>query len=308
LSFGVFVGRRYSAGAMPTDPWILALQRFGGLALAAAAFGLVLRGARCPGGRVGAALIGGVLAGVLLGPAVLGAVTPDLHERVVHGRVAREIASSIADRQHQLDADLVALTATGVSAEAMDEQREQAQIELADLTSTRNEAIAEHAMPMRQITVGLVALVCGLALGLSVRTRPTPADLPQLFPSLLAGLAGGTLEVLAVALIAQKVGGLDRAEAIAIGAAVTAGTLFARFPLGAQTGLMRQPALTIFGGSALFVAMMGMWWSLPDDQAGWLIVPVLTYLIASTIRGRRAIPERARSIARPIVQIGRAHV
>lgn len=286
---------------MPTDPWILALLRFGALALIATAFGLVLRMARCPGGRPSGTLLGGVIAGVLLGPGVLGAVVPDLYERVVHGSEARELANAIDDRQHQLDADLVALAATGVSAQASDEQREQGEVELADLRRLRQMALDEHALPMRQIIVAVVSLVCVLAMGLSVQTRATPADLPQLFPSMLAGLAGGSMALLAVALIGLKVGGLDRAEAIAVGAAVAGGTLLARFPLGTPSGVMRPPAMTIFGGSALFVAMMGMWWSLPDDQAGWLIAPVLTYLIASTIRGRRAVPPQARRFARPIV-------
>lgn len=289
---------------MPTDPWMVALLRFGALALVATAFALVLRLARCPGGRVGAALLGGGIAGILMGPGVAGAVWPREYDLLATGPRAIELDRDIADRAARLDADLVALGATGVSSAASDETRQQGHDEISELQSQRAEAIDTHLLPVRVVMIGVVCVAIALAIGMSSPVRPANSSaLFELLPSLIAGMAGAGLGLLATAVIVLQVGGLTRPEAVATGSAVAAGTIFARFGLREGAGSMGPHAMSMFGGGALMVASMGLWWSLPDDQASWLIAPVLIYLVASIVRGKRPVSIRAQRRAGLVVLI-----
>ncbi|HVZ93451.1 MAG TPA: hypothetical protein VG797_02975 [Phycisphaerales bacterium] len=101
-----------------SDIWLIVIQVALPL-VTASAFALLLRWARVPGEKHGAAIVGGVVAGLLLGPGIFGRVYPARYEALYVGGVAER--NELDDLRARQAADLTALRAAGVTPVAVEE-------------------------------------------------------------------------------------------------------------------------------------------------------------------------------------------
>lgn len=129
------------------------------LGIAALFFSVVLRtaGMRHP------AIPAGALAGVLLGPLVLGRTWPEAHRALFEGGLAERAA--LVELAEQQQAAMFALQKTGVSEDAIVQQREAHEAEAAPLREAFEKARGEH----RRASALGIGLVAAVALSLCVR-------------------------------------------------------------------------------------------------------------------------------------------
>ncbi|MEM9881606.1 MAG: hypothetical protein AAF800_01660 [Planctomycetota bacterium] len=133
-------------------------------------------------------IAGGLLVGVLLGPAVLGRVAPAAYAGLFGGaEVSRQMAAQDANGLAAIEA----LIATGVSAEAVEEEMQRRQREAALAAGGRDAVMDGRAMRW-------VAL---LALGLVVATGVEAAVAPR--GAWLRWVRGGLLALVAAVLVAR---------------------------------------------------------------------------------------------------------
>ncbi|MCB9845345.1 MAG: hypothetical protein H6811_05100 [Phycisphaeraceae bacterium] len=221
----------------PIDPGVAAIVRVGVLLLLAAGFGGLARLAGLPGGRSGAAILGGLIAGIIAWPGVTRGLAPEAYDEVMRG-ATRERAEFVEELDRQR-ADLAALSATGVSESALDEYRAAGEERIAPLRQALRSAELAHARWASAVAIALGAC----AVFFAVMVRPPivvrAGEMPDARAMLTAALAQSATAILVSAVVAAWVLRLDRAEALAIGGAVGAGSVFAHLRLRAQG----EPAL-----------------------------------------------------------------
>lgn len=151
-------------GAMPqADAMILGLVQVLACAVPACGLALLLRGARCPGGRAGAAMVGGLVVGLLLGPGVMGRVTPRWQEPVFRGGVSE--AAALREEIERQRVERRALQESGVTDVALEEHdRVVMAPKRAELQQGLDRALAEHRAGLQLIQ----AVLCGVLVMLGV--------------------------------------------------------------------------------------------------------------------------------------------
>lgn len=145
------------------DAIILGLTQI--LACAVPAWGLarLLRAARCPGGRSGAALVAGLVVGLLLGPAVMGRVKPDWQEPLFLGGVTQAGAFRAEIDLQRLERR--ALQESGVTGVALDEHdRVVMAPKRAELQEVLDRARTEHRAAIQLIQ----SVLCGVIVMLTI--------------------------------------------------------------------------------------------------------------------------------------------
>jgi len=278
------------------DTYLLLLGRFGLLAGLAALFGLVLHVIRIPGGRPAACITGGVVAGLLVGPLVLGNVRPSLHRSMTQGDHP-ELRAELEQRQQAHRREIAVMLEAGVSREAVSERIDDQRLELDPAMDRLDRAIDSHRLAFRRALVvwlGLVVLAGSLCARRSARRDPTGNGSPLWIIAGSSVVLGG----LVGAVLASWMLGIDRATAIAIGAATGAGSVFSRTPVRwiARAGRTRSAAR--FGGAGLFIAILTMALAIDRTASAWLLVPTAGVMLGAGMSSQWRIPLRVRTVAR----------
>lgn len=218
----------------------------------------LLRWARVPGGRHGAACVAGLVAGLLLGPSIFGRAFPSAYERLFVGGVteSKELDRLLARQR----ADLSAMRAADITPVAIEEARAQHAIERAPLETKLETARAEFAQPRRWLATGVVALAAfGAAVGALPLSRRAIVRIQNELAiergkPILAGLLGVLMCALPPAIIValipvlgSAVGGTGPAWAGALGV----GVIFSIAALSAA----QRPAVWIASASAVVSAL-----------------------------------------------------
>ncbi|MBL8745789.1 MAG: hypothetical protein JNK58_05455 [Phycisphaerae bacterium] len=139
---------------------VMVLGTVGALSIFASLLSFVLRWAAVPGGRSAAAIVAGISVGLLAGPGVLGRGWPGVHERVILGGAAEQEAISEVVARHR--GELRALSASGVSAAALEEHRARQAEALRPMEARRDAARAERRVIFDWWAQGFLALYLAL--------------------------------------------------------------------------------------------------------------------------------------------------
>ncbi|TVS08246.1 MAG: hypothetical protein EA423_01870 [Phycisphaerales bacterium] len=288
---------------MQTEPSIL-LLRFGLLIVVAAVFGVLLRRCGLPGGRPASAIVGGAIAGVLLGPMVLGAAAPGLHTSMTVGGLQelRELETRRTEMIAERDRELAVLREIDVSAVALDEhEAEFAELLDAELRPYRQSldmARKAHREASGAIVAGLAAWVFALA-GVAGRFRKRKLRVDERRTLVVAGVVAVVVTAGVVAVIVQRLFTLSRDEAVAIGAAVGAGSAFALLPMRWVASEGRAGS-GWYGFAGLIVACGAMAAFGSDEIRGYALVALGGLAIGWVARPAVAGSRRMRRIATPL--------
>ncbi|MCC5786615.1 MAG: hypothetical protein JJU33_07945 [Phycisphaerales bacterium] len=288
---------------MQTEPSIL-LLRFGLLIVVAAVFGVLLRRAGLPGGRPASAIVGGAIAGVLLGPMVLGAAAPGLHTSMTVGGLQelRELETRRSEMLAERDRELAVLRETDVSAVALDEHKaefaELLDAELRPFRQSLEEARQAHREASGAIVAGLAAWVFALA-GVAGRSPRRKLRVDERRTLAIAGVVAVIVTAGLVAVIVQRLFTLSRDEAVAIGAAVGAGSAFALLPMRWVASEGRAGS-GWYGFAGLIAACGAMAAFGSEETRGYALVALGGLAIGLIARHAVAGRRRMRRIATPL--------
>lgn len=281
---------------MSADAWITLLLRLVLFIGCAGLLALLLRRCGFPGGRPAAAVAGGILAGILLGPGVARGVAPEAYDALFIG--AQQERKSL----QQLDLDharaRAAQAATGTSPEALSDLVERQSEQRAPLLRALDRARERTRV---QTAMGMVALV-SLAVCLAAWAAPAaPTRVPR---SAVAetGVAVAVVLFAAVPTALLLVWVLDRsvARAIAVGAVVAAGSLFAATPLRWMGSAGRDALTRRVGLFAAVAAAAVLAWSIPSARIAFLLVPAAAVGIGTALNLARRPTRRLRRGARAV--------
>ncbi|MBX3352636.1 MAG: hypothetical protein KF684_06850 [Phycisphaeraceae bacterium] len=278
----------------------IALMVVVALALAGGgAFAALFRGARAPGGAIGAAILGGLLAGALLGDTVLARVAPDLAESLWTGGRAERLA--FEERAISAEREVAVLRATGVTGVAIDEYAREVMAQVDPLRDALVIARAERAGWIN----ALLAIFAAGALAISplagwqsrARARERAANSREW----IAGGIGSFLLASVFAYVCLTV--LTSAEfgaRAALACAAGVGWL-APLPERARVAPRRERSSALLAGAAgLLPALVACVWLLPDRRSGALVVGVLAMSLVVASGGALARRRRARRLGRAI--------
>ena len=282
------------------------------LVAASALLAGVLRAARIPGGAMSAAIAGGLLAGLLLGPLVLGKVDPARHERWFVGGV--EQRERLDELRRDFGADVTALSAVGAHADALAEREGEYRAAAAPIEAELVKARRGHAANLLGPFIGIFAAGVLLAaragchgplLG-AMQNRSGPDESAQARTGSLladAALPAAMLVVfsaLPTAILGVWLLGLGQREALALGAAVAAGSAFAGLPLPrpcAPGQILTSRALATLA----CLLSVGLLVASVPSAILWVTGPVGAYLLGLLLGRFGEQDARARSAARSIV-------
>jgi hypothetical protein len=261
---------------------------------------LVCRAVRLPGGRPSAALLGGILAGIVLGPGILGKFAPDWYEQTFVGGVTQQRALDELRAQRQ------GLLAAGVSTEAVREFDRDHRAERRFLENARRKAMAAFREPLDVAAVTMMGVAFFAAAWVSPRRRRLDwVDHGQL--AAVAGAAAMAVLVAAVptTLVAHHLLRLPLPQAAALGAAVAAGSAFARLPMrwSADIGRHGSRGVGWFGGMALGLSIGLLTGVLPSDRVLWLAGPLGALAVGPVFGLASPANRHARSLARGLILV-----
>lgn len=277
----------------------VALPLLVGVAAALAGlFAALLRGARAPGGVLGAAMLGGLLAGTFVGDTVLARVAPGLHEAAFLGGRAERLA--FEDRAVGVEREVAALEAAGVTGVAVEEYAREAMREIGPLQDAFTEARARRAGWMNFALA--LAGVAALALSPLASWRPARRDGAERPGAWLAGGFASFLLASAFAYACLTV--LTNAplgQCAALAACVGVGSLAALPERARFLPAPERPSLLQAGAGAMLPALVLCMWILPDRRAGLLTLGVLGMSAAVVVAGWMRRIRAARRVARGAV-------
>ena len=233
-------------------------------------FASVLRIARIPGGPPAAAIAGGLVAGILLGPAVLQQVDPDLGQRLFAGAMAEQ--ESFDKLQVQQRAELTALQSVDATPEVIETTLKGHAEAITPVLLTLREAQA--AARARLATFLLPLLGLAILLGAWTTIPRHKARSMTDGSALAVALFMVAFAALPVALILRWIFKMPFEEALAVGAAVGAGSMFAGLPVRPQTRSAGDPHIRLTTLLAAVFATGLLAWALPMPATRWLILPV----------------------------------
>lgn len=268
------------------------------LAPAAALLAWLLRVGRMPGGPAAAGILGGAIAGILLGATVLGKAAPDSYSALYIGGV--EESRSLDEAQRNIERDLAALRAAGVSSQAIYERRERMNVKLASFVDQRNTALDQRAKAVDSAAMTLGCLLLTLGAGWAGKGRKR-----HLSGSAVA--SGFTMVVMAgapIGIAAAWLGGFTNIQAWALGAACGIGSTWPTLRsrrFGAAGRLPETEAASFVALAIGLAAMVMATLSIhsPSTFAGaWAIVLVIVALTASAWRPRMRRPRSQRQSLR----------
>lgn len=126
------------------------------LALPAAVLAWMLRWSRIPGGRSAAAVVAGISIGLLMGPGVLGRARPEWHASLFAGGASERAALAEMSKRHA--EEMLALTASGVTADAIEEHRARQRSQSDPLRSWLEAATRRRRAALDWAAQGMLAL------------------------------------------------------------------------------------------------------------------------------------------------------
>ncbi len=281
---------------MSADAWITLLLRLVLFIGCAGLLALLLRRCGFPGGRPAAAVAGGILAGILLGPGVARSVAPEAYDTLYIGARQERKALQELDLEHVRAR--AAQAASGVSIEALPDLVERQADQRAPLLRAVDQARQRTRV---QTAMGMVALV-SLALCLAAWAAPAaPTGVPRSAVA-EAGVALAVVLFAAVPTALLLVWVLDWsvARAIAVGAVVAAGSLFAATPLRWMGSTGRDALTRRVGLFAAIAAAAVLAWSIPSARIAFLLVPAAAVGIGTALNLAHRPTRRLRRAARTV--------
>lgn len=261
---------------------------------AAALLAWLLGRCRMPGGPAAAGILGGAIAGLLLGATVLGKAAPDRYGAIYTGGV--EETRALDEAQRNIERDLAALSAAGVSSQAIYERRERMNTKLASFVDQRNTALDQRAKGVDSAAMALGCLLLTLGAGWAGKGRKR-----QLTGSAVA--SGFSMVVMAgapIGIAAAWLGGFPNIQAWALGAACGIGSAWPTMRSRRFGAAGRAPETEAASFVALAIGLAAMVMAVlsihgPSTFAGaWAVVVVIVATIASAWRPRSRRPRSQR--------------
>ncbi len=284
---------------MALNPWSASALRFGILGVLAPLLSVLLRMAKIPGRAPSAAIVAGIVAGLLSGPLVLPAAAPHLHPSL--SGTAGPLQDQIADLRASHEAEIAALRATGVSEVAIQERLREQEAEIGPLLARQRDrarAFRDASALPASVLAGLV-LLAGAIVGR--RRMPAPRDLREAPPMLVAGILMVAVTALGTAVMVVWLLGLDQRSALAVGAALAAGSAFSHLPMRPLGVEGRRIGAAAGNVIAFLLSMVVLILAIDNNRRVWLLAPVSGVFLASMLRSRVRSTRQRRRLARGFI-------
>ncbi len=260
-------------------------------------FAMVLRIARIPGGPPAAAIAGGLVAGILLGPAVLQQVDPDLGQRLFAGAMAEQ--ESFDKLQVQQRAELTALQSVDATPEVFETTLKEHAEAITPVLLTLREAQAAARARMAMFLLPLLGLAVLLGAWTTIPRHQARSDTDG--SALAVALFMVAFAALPVALILRWIFKMPFEEALAVGAAVGAGSMFAGLPVRPRPRNARDLHIRLTTLLATVFAAGILAWAIPTPATRWLILPIAAAVAGFMLGLLAPAGKQGRRISRGLV-------
>ena len=283
---------------MPEHAWIALLLRICFFIGCACPLALLLHRSGLPGGRPAAALAGGILAGILLGPSVAGTLAPDPTDALFLGGQTEYKALFDKDLEHK--SARAALAQIGPSPEAMADLLKAQEQGRKPLLDQFNEAQTRTALVSASAMVSLVSLALGLTAWASPKSHSPPVPRSTTATLRESAIAVGIVlfAIIPTVLVLQRLLDPPIRDAVAIGAVIAAGSLFARLPLRWMTCVGRNPLTRRLGLFVAFGAAAALAWAIPPERLAFLLAPAIAVGVGTSLNHVKRPGKRARRFVR----------
>jgi hypothetical protein len=264
------------------------------LAPAAALLAWMLRRGRMIGGPAAAGIVGGAIAGVLLGATVLGKAAPDAYTSIYVGGIGERVA--LIGAQRAVERELAALTASGVTPEAVREHRQSAEPKLAAYADRFAGAQRLRSQSIDAAGMLLGCAVLALGAGWAGRTRRRPMTGGAIAAGFGMVLGAGV----PVFCCAAWLGGFSHSGAWALAASVGVGSAWPtagarRFGAAGRSPETDAGALValLIGLAAIVMAVLSVN-GIRSFSGAWSVVFVIVAIGAGAWRVRARRPRSQR--------------